>query len=591
MSAGDDGGDDSGPGAREVAHRLFAAEFDDADLDHSESDEERAPNYVVTPTGLRVNRLFAVGVLTEVESVNEQTLRGRVVDPTGAFVTYAGQYQPDEAAFLDRTTPPAFVALTGKARTFQPEDSDLVYTSVRPESLATVDADTRDRWVVSAAEATLRRVAVFSRALELDARGDRLRGALESAGVPTALAAGIPLAIDHYDTGTRYLEAVRTLAVDALEVVADEREEVRALAADPGDRGGADLGPLPDVPYDLDAAAIPDEAAADDGSEATADAPADAVEAADATGVDPANAGDAGDAAEPAAADTDAAASTAATVDGPDAGAGDGDVDDEADPVDAAAEPAEAAGAEPDSADVAEADPGAGAEPEPAESASTEDLGGFDDGDGDDGPGEFDDGDDDLGDFDAGTDSDVPVTDATDDLGEFDAGEAAGDADVDPDADPEDFEDALTDEERREVEEEHGVEFSTGTEVPDAGESGIETPDPEPADDEPGDAGDVDGDDGGDPAASAVDAGASADEVSGGVDAGGDEPAADVDLEDAVVTVMDDLDDGDGADRGAVVAEAVDRYGADEGAVEDAIEDALMGGKCFEPTDGTLKAI
>jgi len=298
VSSSDGGGDgsDPGPGNREVAHRIFAAEFDDADLDYSESDEERAPNYVVTPTGLRVNRLFAVGVLTEVESVNEQTLRGRIVDPTGAFVTYAGQYQPDEAAFLDRTTPPAFVALTGKARTFQPDDSDLVYTSVRPESFATVDADTRDRWVVSAAEATLRRVAVFAEALSMDERGDRLRARLEDAGVPTALAAGIPLAIDHYDTGTEYLEATRTLAIDALEVVADEREEVRPLDADPGGRGGADLGPLPDVPYDFEGAATPEPVGS-----------AGAVEA---------DGADTGAADDPTAAGTDDAASTAAVTDG-----------------------------------------------------------------------------------------------------------------------------------------------------------------------------------------------------------------------------------------------------------------------------------
>jgi len=72
---------DDGPGTREVAHRVFAAEFDDASLSYSESDEERAPNYVVTPTGARVNRLFTAGVLTEVERVNDETRRGRVVDP------------------------------------------------------------------------------------------------------------------------------------------------------------------------------------------------------------------------------------------------------------------------------------------------------------------------------------------------------------------------------------------------------------------------------------------------------------------------------------------------------------------------------
>jgi Uncharacterized protein conserved in archaea len=90
-----DSGADAGPGTREVAYRLFATEFEDSELSYSESDEERAPNYVVTPTGLRLNRLFTVGVLTEVERLNSDTLRGRIVDPTGAFVTYAGQYQPE----------------------------------------------------------------------------------------------------------------------------------------------------------------------------------------------------------------------------------------------------------------------------------------------------------------------------------------------------------------------------------------------------------------------------------------------------------------------------------------------------------------
>ncbi|MFB6218843.1 MAG: hypothetical protein ABEH77_06640, partial [Halobacteriaceae archaeon] len=66
--------DDDGPGRREVARRVFAAEYDDADYSYSESDEERAPNYVVVPTGARVNRLFAVGVLTETEAVNEDVL-------------------------------------------------------------------------------------------------------------------------------------------------------------------------------------------------------------------------------------------------------------------------------------------------------------------------------------------------------------------------------------------------------------------------------------------------------------------------------------------------------------------------------------
>jgi RPA family protein len=238
-------GDDSGPGRREVAHRLFAAEFDDATVSYAKSDEERAPKYVVTPTGARLNRLFAVGVLTEVESVNEDVLRTRVVDPTGAFVSYAGQYQPDAAAFFERADPPAFVALTGKARTFEPEDGDRIYSSVRPESVSEVDAETRDRWTVSAAEATLRRIATMAEARTLDAEGEALTAALEDRGYDPSLAAGVRIARDRYGTTTAYLDALREVALDTLEVVTGEREAVRSLDRTPDDTGTSSLGPLP----------------------------------------------------------------------------------------------------------------------------------------------------------------------------------------------------------------------------------------------------------------------------------------------------------------------------------------------------------
>ncbi|PSQ07213.1 hypothetical protein BRC95_04735 [Halobacteriales archaeon QS_5_68_33] len=244
------GEDQGGAGRREVAYRLFAAEFEDVDYSYSESDEERAPNYVVTPTGARVNRVFVAGVLTEVEAAGEDILRARVVDQTGAFVVYAGQYQPEAQAFFERADPPAFVAVTGKARTFQPDDSDVTYTSVRPENVNEVTAETRDRWSVQAARQTLDRVATMARALDREERGEELRGLLESRGVDVGLAAGIPLAIDHYGTTGAYLESVRELAVHVAEVVAGERDEVDPLSRSPDAGGPADLADLAtlDVP-------------------------------------------------------------------------------------------------------------------------------------------------------------------------------------------------------------------------------------------------------------------------------------------------------------------------------------------------------
>src|SRR6056297_811606 len=147
---------------REVARRVFAAEFNDASYTFKESDDERAPVYLLLPTGERANRVFLVGTLTEKEDVGDDSeyWRGRVVDPTGTFFVYAGQYQPDAASMLRELEPPAYVAITGKPRTYETDDGNI-NVSVRPESITVVDAATRDRWVVETATQTLDRIEAF----------------------------------------------------------------------------------------------------------------------------------------------------------------------------------------------------------------------------------------------------------------------------------------------------------------------------------------------------------------------------------------------------------------------------------------------
>jgi RPA family protein len=148
--------------SREVARRVFASEFNDASHTFTESDDDRAPLYLLLPTGQRANRVFLVGTLTETEDVGEDSeyWRGRVVDPTGTFFVYAGQYQPEAASALRDLDPPAYVAVVGKPRTYETDDG-TVNVSVRPESITVVDAATRDRWVVETADRTLDRVAGF----------------------------------------------------------------------------------------------------------------------------------------------------------------------------------------------------------------------------------------------------------------------------------------------------------------------------------------------------------------------------------------------------------------------------------------------
>ncbi|MFC6990174.1 RPA family protein [Haloplanus sp. GCM10025708] len=148
--------------SREVARRVFAREFNDASYTFKESDDERAPVYLLLPTGERANRVFLVGTLTEKEDVGEDNeyWRGRIVDPTGTFFVYAGQYQPEAASALRDLEPPAYVAIVGKPRTYETDDGG-VNVSVRPESITTVDAATRDRWVIETATRTLERIEAF----------------------------------------------------------------------------------------------------------------------------------------------------------------------------------------------------------------------------------------------------------------------------------------------------------------------------------------------------------------------------------------------------------------------------------------------
>ncbi|MEF8784455.1 MAG: DNA-binding protein [Haloarculaceae archaeon] len=150
---------------REVARRVFAREFNDATYTFKESDDERAPVYVLLPTGQRANRVFIVGTLTETEDVGEDSeyWQGRVVDPNGdTFFTYAGQYQPDAASMLRELEPPAYVAVVGKPRTYETDEGE-VNVSVRPESINEVGDGERDRWVVETAERTIERIQAFER--------------------------------------------------------------------------------------------------------------------------------------------------------------------------------------------------------------------------------------------------------------------------------------------------------------------------------------------------------------------------------------------------------------------------------------------
>jgi len=217
---------------REVARRTFAREFNDSNLQQGES-IDRSPNFIVTPTGIICNRVFIVGVLTEVENIGleGQTMyRARIADPTGVFTVYAGEYQPSAALFLSSVKTPAYVAVVGKARMFTPEKG-AYYMSVRPEEINLVDEYVRNRWVYMTSLFTLEAIRTMERAMESGLRGSELERYM-SATTPDA--AGIAIALDHYHVSVDRMEAYRQMVMDALATILDVMPKEKKEASSDG---------------------------------------------------------------------------------------------------------------------------------------------------------------------------------------------------------------------------------------------------------------------------------------------------------------------------------------------------------------------
>ncbi len=504
---------------RETAQRLFAAEFADATHEYAESDDDRAPNYVVAPSGLRMNRVFVAGVLTEISPAGDSMVRARIADPTGAFVCYAGQYQPEALATLESLSPPAFVAITGKARTFSPDDADVVYSSIRPEVITEIDAETRDRWSVRTARRTLERIATTD-AVQARALSDSeitLTRRLENAGVPADRAAGIARARSAYGTTTAYLSELQRLSIDVLELVAERKESVDPLSYPPGEDATVSFVPAIELSVELDEREAEVEP---DGSDAPATS--ETAERVDIHTDEPEQA---------SAVDTNGT-KTSEQESAPDSAAETSDT-----PVEESIESDDSIDASP-SATEDDSD----AEPTQADDLSTE-------------PDEF---------------------------------------------DPEEFE--LDEEVREQVESEFGTEFSTASEV---GSTESASPDDSPDQPPAEETNDADLDD---PAASVGknDQAQSADtekSVESAVDSEPEsakesepEPVAEsdaesIDISAVVLSEMRSMNDGDGVDRTELIDAVTSSANVSSDDVSDAIQEALMNGKCYEPAEDTLKPI
>ncbi|MCS7121505.1 MAG: hypothetical protein NZ895_02755 [Archaeoglobaceae archaeon] len=142
---------------REVARRVFAKELNNS-THVIRSGGEKAPVYLLTPLGLRCNRVFVVGALLEKEETKPESgiWRIRVSDPTGSFVGYIGKFQPEALEMLLDIDYPSIVSLTAKVKVL--EGIKKKFVILRPEMINTADPDVRDRWIIEAAKCTIERI-------------------------------------------------------------------------------------------------------------------------------------------------------------------------------------------------------------------------------------------------------------------------------------------------------------------------------------------------------------------------------------------------------------------------------------------------
>jgi len=212
---------------RETAWRIFAGEFNDSTVE-IKGEGEMTPSYIVTPLGAKVNRVFIIGVLTDVENISEDggLVRAHVSDPTGVFTIYSGQYQKEVTDALSKIDVPAFVAVIGKARTYSPEEGTL-FVSIRPERILEVSANVRDKWILETCKNTKDRIEAFLEASKMD-ESDAFK--LKKLGYSQELSEGIVEALKNY--GSVDLNRYVTLIQESLEYLSPGKESLPNLKID-----------------------------------------------------------------------------------------------------------------------------------------------------------------------------------------------------------------------------------------------------------------------------------------------------------------------------------------------------------------------
>jgi len=206
--------------ARETAWRVFATELNSSTLE-IKATEEKAPSYIVTPLGAKINRVLVAGVMTEKENIGsdeEPMWKARIQDVSGSFYINVGRFQPEASAAIADIEIPSFVAAVGRVRTYTTDDQ-RVFVSVRPEHIVPITETVRNEWILETAKSTWKRLTATKKVLGM---GDATEQDLIKAGMSPTEAFGITYALDNYGQmpdSTLYLKTIQA----ALRMLLPER--------------------------------------------------------------------------------------------------------------------------------------------------------------------------------------------------------------------------------------------------------------------------------------------------------------------------------------------------------------------------------
>jgi uncharacterized protein len=150
---------------RESAKRVFAGEFRSCKFSEKFSTDDKAPTFVITPTGEIAARLFIVGVMADKERTttkdkSNSIYRTSINDGTGQFFVSASSFQPEAMMQMAKIETPAIVAIVGKPKVFTKEDG-TIFTSINAENITVVPKEVREIWKLDTAKATLNRIAIM----------------------------------------------------------------------------------------------------------------------------------------------------------------------------------------------------------------------------------------------------------------------------------------------------------------------------------------------------------------------------------------------------------------------------------------------